>query len=134
LYDQTMTRRTYTALRRQASLWLRRGRSVVLDATYGSPEQRRGVQRLADRLGAHLMVLLCHADDATLCARLASRAREPGVVSDARLELWSELRGAFVEPEEPELVRVDATLTPDETLEHALDSVRATLAERRAAR
>jgi uncharacterized protein len=134
LYDPDMTRRTYTALRRQASLWLGRGRSVVLDATYGSPEQRRGLQRLADGLGAHLIVLLCHADDATLRARLASRAHERGVVSDARLELWSELRGAFVEPEEPELVRVDATLTPDETLEHALDSVRATLAERRAAR
>ena len=35
LYDAAMTKRTYAALRRHATRLLRRGRAVVLDATYG---------------------------------------------------------------------------------------------------
>jgi aminoglycoside phosphotransferase family enzyme/predicted kinase len=121
LYDPAMTERTYAALRRHAGRWLRRSRGVVLDATYGNPNERAAVQRLAAQLGADLHVVLCQADDATLRARLAHRATEQGVVSDARLELWPELRAAFVEPEElPNLLRVDATRTHEETAEQAV--------------
>jgi uncharacterized protein len=34
LYGRSMSRRTYAMLRKQAARWLRRGRSLVLDATY----------------------------------------------------------------------------------------------------
>ena len=100
LYDPAMTQRTYAALRRHAARWLRRGRAVVLDATYGSPSERAQLERLARRLGVDLRVILCRADDDTLRGRLARRASEEGVVSDARLELWPELRAAFTEPDE----------------------------------
>ena len=100
MYDSSMTERTYAALRRNASRWLRRSRGVVLDATYGDPAERARVQQLAERLGVRLRIVLCHADDETLLARLKRRATEPGVVSDARIELWPELRAAFDEPRE----------------------------------
>jgi predicted kinase len=125
MYDAAMTRRTYAALRRHAARWLRRDRSVLLDATFGKPEERAKVRRLAQRLDVPLHVLLCRADDATLKARLARRASERGVVSDARLELWPELRAAFKDPEEGEGVQqVDATGTAEETLQHALATLR----------
>jgi predicted kinase len=125
LYDPAMTQRTYAALRRHAARWLRRGRADILDATYGSPRERAHVERLARRLGADLRVILCRADDDTLRRRLARRASEQGVVSDARLELWPELRAAFTEPDElPGVLEVDATRTAPETQEQALALLR----------
>jgi uncharacterized protein len=125
LYDPAMTQRTYAALRRHAARWLRRGRAVVLDATYGSPSERAQLQRLARRLGVDLRVILCSADDDTLRGRLARRTTEQGVASDARLELWPELRAAFIEPDElTGVLEVDATRTVEETQEQALALLR----------
>jgi predicted kinase len=125
LYDPTMTRRTYAALRRRAAQWCRRGRSVVLDATYGDPAERSQVQRLAKRLRVDVRVILSHADDTILRARLARRAGEAGVVSDARLELWPELRAAFVEPDEMSgVLVVDASRLPEDTQAQALALLR----------
>jgi uncharacterized protein len=127
LYDPATTERTYAALRRHAVRWLRRGRGVVLDATYGNPSERAQVQHLARRLGAELRIVLCQADDATLRARLARRATEQGVVSDARLELWPQLRAAFTEPDEiAGVLSVNATGTPEETAEEGLALLRKT--------
>jgi uncharacterized protein len=118
--------RTYAALRRHAARWLRRGRGVVVDATFGNPGERAQMQRLAHRLGTDLHVVLCDADDATLIARLERRATEQGVVSDARIELWPELRAAFTPPDEPpSVLRVDATRNMEETTEQALALLRA---------
>ena len=126
LYDPAMTRSTYAALRRDAARWLRRGRGVVVDATFGDPGERAHLQRLAHRLGADLRVVLCDADDTTLIARLERRATERGVVSDARIELWPELRAAFTPPDElPSVLRVDATRRMEETVEQALALLRA---------
>ncbi|WP_406815069.1 AAA family ATPase [Mycobacterium sp. M23085] len=126
LYDPAMTRRTYAALRRDAARWMRRGRGVIVDATFGNPREREQMHQLAHRLGANLHVVLCEADDATLMARLERRATEQGVVSDARIELWPELRAAFTPPDEhAALLRVDATRDTEETVEQALTLLRA---------
>ncbi|TAM72159.1 bifunctional aminoglycoside phosphotransferase/ATP-binding protein [Mycobacterium sp.] len=126
LYDPAMTRSTYAALRRDAARWLRRGRGVVVDATFSNPGERAHMRQLAHRLGADLRVVLCDADDATLIARLERRATEKGIVSDARIELWPELRAAFTPPDElPSVLRVDATRRMEETIEQALALLRA---------
>jgi aminoglycoside phosphotransferase family enzyme/predicted kinase len=125
LYDPGMTQRTYSTLRQHAARWLRRGRSVVLDATFGNPDERARVQRLAKRLGAELRVVLCQAEDSILRARLARRATEQGVISDARLEIWPELRAAFTEPHEiAGILSVDATGTPDQMADETIAQLR----------
>ncbi|MDQ6601669.1 MAG: AAA family ATPase, partial [Chloroflexota bacterium] len=110
LYSAAMTRRTYATLHRRAARSLRRGQSVILDATYGAPAERAAIRRLAKRTQAPLRVFVCEADEATIQARLATRAHDPHAVSDARLALWPALRAAFVEPTEmTDVVRLDMT-------------------------
>ena len=70
--------------------WLRRGQSVVLDATYGYPAERPAVRQLTRGLSARLIVLVCHADNAVLRARLVARASDSHPASDAHLAMWPE--------------------------------------------
>ena len=125
LYGRSMSRRTYAMLRKQAARWLRRGRSLVLDATYSQPAERAALRQLARRTGARLVVIVCRADESVLLARLAARRHDLHSVSDARPELWPALKAAFVEPTEmSETLSVD-TMQP---LELTIDQVRQALA------
>jgi hypothetical protein len=47
IYGASLTRRTYAALRYRAAQWLRRGYSVVVDATFGQAAERAAIQRVA---------------------------------------------------------------------------------------
>jgi aminoglycoside phosphotransferase family enzyme/predicted kinase len=124
LYSQATTRRTYVQLRRQAARWLRMGQSVVLDATFGKPADRSAVRRLARRAGARLLTIVCRADEVMLRERLDARQRDPLSVSDARPELWTALRGAFVEPSEmTDLTLLDTTGPVEKTVDRATAAV-----------
>jgi aminoglycoside phosphotransferase family enzyme/predicted kinase len=125
LYTPAATRQTYAALRRRAARWLRLGRSVVLDATYGRAEERAAVRHLATRLGVPLTIFLCRVDEATILARLAARDQNAGEISDARLEHWPALRGAFSEPDEiTDVVAVDSGASVERAVEEALVALR----------
>jgi predicted kinase len=125
LYSRAMTRRTYALLRQQATEWLRRGRGVVLDATYGDRHERAALRRLAARLGRRLDVLVCRAPDEILRGRLATRGPVGGIVSDARPTLWPELVGGYRPPSEVgEATTVDTTDGPAEAVRAALAALR----------
>jgi predicted kinase len=110
LYAAASTRRTYAAMRRRAGRWLGRGRSVVLDATFGDAEERSALVRLARRRGVPLLVVECTADHAELRRRLAARRADPGGASDARLALWPRLLASYAEPTElPDRLAIDSS-------------------------
>ncbi len=121
IYIPAMTRRTYATMHRRAGNWLRRGQSVVLDATYGNPAALMAVTRLARRTRARLVIYVCETDEATIRERLAARATDPGAVSDARLTVWPALRNAFTDPSDrEEMVRLDMTRPITDVLDDAL--------------
>jgi aminoglycoside phosphotransferase family enzyme/predicted kinase len=124
IYGRSMTRRTYAALRRQTLRWLRRGSSVVVDATFGQVAERDALRRVAARAGARLCVLVCQTDEATIRRRLAARETDLLNASDARLDIWPALRAAYSAPKEvADAVVLDATAGPDVVLEQALAAV-----------
>ena len=116
IYARGVSRRTYVTLRRKAARCLRKGQSVVLDATYGQPSERAALRQLARHTGARLYVILCRADEAVLQSRVAARLTDSHSTSDARPEPWPALRSAFVEPTDT-LVAFEADTTqPAEVL------------------
>jgi predicted kinase len=120
LYSSSMSRRTYAALRRRAGRWLKRGQSVVLDATYGQRRDRVDLRHLAKRSGVQPIVVECCAPEQVLLARLAAREHDATSTSDARVQLWPALRAVYTEPAELLSVsRVDTT----RPLEHVVDEV-----------
>lgn len=111
IYDVEMTRRTYSAMRREAGRWLRRGVSVVLDGTFSSRRERLLARELARRAAARFRLVLVSCPDEVRRARMAARARDPRRVSDATWSVAEQLRARFDEPSEltPEELLVDPT-------------------------
>ena len=129
LYGPEFTRKTYDALLACAEEELRRGRGVVLDASYQSREERQRVRELAARFAAPVHFIFCSCPEPLLKERMERRARDPSAVSDGRWEIYLLQKERFEVPEEPEAcLRIDtndtiANLLPrlERLLERAAD-------------
>jgi hypothetical protein len=100
IYSSEFTGRTYEALLAEGRDRLRRGRSVILDASFLRREQRRAAVRLAAEEGAQFVCLLFRASDDAVRGRLARRLREGGDPSDARWEIYVAQKRRFQRPGE----------------------------------
>jgi hypothetical protein len=70
------------------------GRSVILDATYGSSRQRQEVLRLVQDSDANVLFIECVARPELLIERLRRRENGPSV-SDAREQHFRQLQERF---------------------------------------
>jgi aminoglycoside phosphotransferase family enzyme/predicted kinase len=93
-YAPEASRRVYTELLRRARLVLESGRSVILDASFRSSDDREAARGLASSLGASFNFVECRATDEVARARLAERARGPSV-SDGNLEIYADFAARY---------------------------------------
>lgn len=109
LYSAAMTEKTYDRLLATAGAQVANGHSVILDATFARPAQRRLLAKRFGGRGLAWRVLEAQASDATVKQRLRVRAAQTGEVSDARLEDFAALTRLYEPPGElpaDRLVRV----------------------------
>jgi aminoglycoside phosphotransferase family enzyme/predicted kinase len=117
-YSPEASQRVYTELLRRARLVLESGRSVILDASFRSSDDRLAARRLASSVGASFQFVECRATDEVARARLAERARGPSV-SDGRLEIYADFVAHYepvTELEPAEYLRVDTSGTLERSL------------------
>ena len=115
LYAPEVTAGVYATMLEAAETALRRGRSVVLDATFGSRGHRERAKALARRLGCRFVAVECVADDEVVRERLAERASGGPSWSDGRWEVYLSQRASFEPLDElprSERVVVDAATPP----------------------
>ncbi len=127
IYSPEFTERTYAALMEEGRERLRRGRSVILDASFLRRQHRRAAARLAAEQGAQFACLECRASEGAVRRRLARRLREGGDPSDARWETYAAQKRRFQRPSEvaPErLVVVDSEGALDRAAHQVLRRVR----------
>jgi aminoglycoside phosphotransferase family enzyme/predicted kinase len=86
-YTPELSARVYATLRERATLLLRSGRSVILDATFRERRQREMAAGLALELGAEALFLECRCPRELTRERLRARARGPSV-SDGRMDVY----------------------------------------------
>lgn len=84
MYSALASEATYNRLFALAQEDLKRGQSVIIDATFSRACRLAQALRLAARRQATPVIVECRAAEATLAARLLKRETEPSV-SDARL-------------------------------------------------
>jgi aminoglycoside phosphotransferase family enzyme/predicted kinase len=95
IYSPVAHRRTYGELMRRARNALQQQNSVILDATFSHPDDRRQVLRMADDFRSRAVFVECTAPDNVLLARLGQREGRPSV-SDARRHHFAMLKQRYV--------------------------------------
>jgi hypothetical protein len=116
IYKPEMRRLIYSRLLSMAHDELKKGRSVILDATFSLRKSREEAVRLAGDLDSNILFLECICSRETILARLAGRGKGGSGQSDARPEHLEELTREFERLDDlpPELHgRID-TQTPIE--------------------
>ena len=94
IYSPEATALTYGRLLLKAHEEIGSGRSVLIDATFGSRHWRKEAARLAEDSDANLRIVECIAPEKILRKRLAQRIAG-GAVSDAREAHLEQIRAAY---------------------------------------
>jgi len=125
IYTTEFSRRTYDELLARAANELRRGRSVLLDASYQSRAERDRVRNWAAALNTPVHFVQCICPEEEVKRRLNLRAADPKALSDGRWEILQIQRRRFEEPtelEETQLLTI-STNRPVEMLMAELDKI-----------
>jgi len=126
LYAAGRTDATYDALVRRASEHVRRGRCIILDATYSRAGHREELRRTIKKAGAAYCFIELTAPDETIRCRLKERDDGQRSVSDARLEDFETLHRAYEAPDDLEDVfhfRIGSDLNGSGPLQRALQQL-----------
>jgi aminoglycoside phosphotransferase family enzyme/predicted kinase len=86
-YDPSVTQRVYEALGARAAAALKAGHSVVVDAVFAQPQERRDIAALAEAAQAPFSGLWIEAPRAAMAARLAARRGDASDATPAVLEV-----------------------------------------------
>ncbi|SDU59763.1 bifunctional aminoglycoside phosphotransferase/ATP-binding protein [Desulfobacula phenolica] len=94
LYSPLVTSLTYGKLLCLAGEEIKKGRSVILDATYSKAKHRKEVICLAKEKGIKPVFIECRAGEKTIKERLLERQFSPSV-SDARIDHFEKLTARY---------------------------------------
>jgi aminoglycoside phosphotransferase family enzyme/predicted kinase len=94
IYSKEATSLTYGRLLMTAQQEVKKGCSVILDATFGSQHQRDEVIRLAQDMDTNILFVECTSSNETIRKRLVERETTGGI-SDARLHHLKQLKVHF---------------------------------------
>lgn len=72
-YSSEMTRKTYDALYEQARMCLDQGESVIVDAVFARPEERRAIDAIAHDMAAPFAGLWVDAPEDVMQVRVSER-------------------------------------------------------------
>ena len=121
LYSNEMNQRTYQQLERLAIGELASGRSVLIDAGFGTAAGRAAFARLAASHGTEFVILFVQCDPGEQERRLYERSSGKVSVSDGRVELLDQQTGVFEPPDDAEGIVIP--ISTSGTSVHALNSV-----------
>ena len=116
IYSQKMSEKTYWKMRQEAEQLLKKGQSVILDASYSQESERLPLVHLAGRTGARLHFIECRVPLAVIRRRLNRRSQEKAAVSDGRWEIFKQQRLAFDPvsgPDRDHLITIRTTQSPE---------------------
>ncbi len=123
IYSKEASIRTYDEIFKRAMINLKKGRSVVLDATFLIPKERSRAKDLAREAGARFFII-----ETTLCPEEVVKKRivermEKGSYSDATVDIYNKQRGymkPLLELEREFTISVDTTAPKRENVKTIL--------------
>jgi predicted kinase len=124
IYTPAATASVYQELVRRAEDALRRGETVVLDASWTDEAVRADARRVADETSSDVIELRCVAPVEVTAARMAARAAAGGDASDADAAIAAAM-AATADPW-PTSVALDTVADPEDVLQAAVSHIGST--------
>ncbi len=121
LYSTEINKKTYLYLKRLAEDTLISGHSVLIDAGFGSINERAEFSKLAASQGAEFVILFVHCDQDEQRQRLRERYLHGNSVSDGRVELLNQQKRFFETPDNSEGNVISVSTSG--TSEYIIDSI-----------
>ncbi len=111
LYSPEKMRVTYEKILQKASVFLRNGENVVLDATFKTRDLREKAKEVAVKNGSDFLILYCNCPEDMVKKYLEERVKKKSI-SDGRWEIYVKQKNSF-EPVTPDenVVEVDVSNT-----------------------
>jgi aminoglycoside phosphotransferase family enzyme/predicted kinase len=121
IYTPAASDKTYEQLLREARKDVSRGRSVVLDATFGKLQYRAIALRLAKEMEANVIFIECRCRQPLLHQRLTAREEQKSI-SDARLQHLEAQSRAF-EPLDELRDSLHVPINTEQPLHHCVHEI-----------
>jgi predicted kinase len=100
IYTNGFSQKTYKALLDIAETKLKKGKSVIVDASYQYAHDRQDVMELAKKINSQVYFILCHCPEIEMKRRMDLREKDPAAVSDGRWEIYLKQKKRFESPDE----------------------------------
>jgi aminoglycoside phosphotransferase family enzyme/predicted kinase len=123
LYSKDMSKVTYRKLEQLAKHELSSGHSVIIDAGFGTRDERARFARLASSQGADFIILYIQCEQKEQLRRLSERSSRGVSVSDGRVELLKRQQTDFEPPHDSEgaIIKFSANVVSDHLLDPLYD-------------
>jgi aminoglycoside phosphotransferase family enzyme/predicted kinase len=95
IYSRDFSRLTYETMLKQAAHWLKKGVSVILDATFVLASSRRAARDVALAHNANFAFVEYPISDEEACRRIIKRQADPANVSDGTTEVYFKMKQEF---------------------------------------
>ena len=124
-YTADENRKVFSVAHARAERLLRRGRSVILDATNIHEWARQGLYQIAERAGARLLIIRTVASDQVVAERLRRRlsGENPSDRSEAGWEVYLRMKAEFEEIRRPHMV-VDTAMDLEPAVQEIVQFIR----------
>jgi aminoglycoside phosphotransferase family enzyme/predicted kinase len=106
IYTKEFTEKTYVEMLKQARIFLRKWKSVILDATFSSKNNRQLAEKLANVFSAPFAIAYCTAPENIMLKRLRGRR---GDISDADVAIYRQQKKHFQTPAGKNVVKIDTS-------------------------
>jgi len=118
IYSSDFTRKTYVRMLEEADSAIQNKRSVVLDASYASRDNRLAVISLAEKHHVPVRFVYCTCPENVMRRRMEARAQDLQAVSDGRWEIYQKQKTFFEPPAHlgKLLVTIDTSDEPEQLL------------------
>ena len=95
IYSEDYFEKTYKLLFESGRLLLKKGKAVILDASFKKKQYREEARRIAEETGTPFLLIECTCSEEETMQRLGKRLAEKTDISDGRWEIYAAQKADF---------------------------------------
>ncbi len=117
IYSSAFTEKTYVEMLKKAKIFLRKDKSVILDATFARKSHRKLAEALAIVMNTPFVIAYCTVPEKVILKRLHTRRWD---ISDADIAVYHKQKKDFQVPKGKCVIKIDTMQSAEQCVEKGL--------------